>query len=120
LLAATAATILIAIPALRWLAAEPSFGRMLTVLLALSALYGLYNGAMVVALTEIMPAEVRVVGFSLAYSLATALFGGFTPVISTWLIDRTHDKAAPAYWLTVAAFAGLGATLVAFWRRPVS
>ena len=32
-----------------------------------------------VALTEIVPASVRTVGFSLCYSLATALFGGFTP-----------------------------------------
>ena len=48
-------------------------------LLWLSFLYGSYNGAMVVALTEIVPVSVRTAGFSLAYSLATALFGGFTP-----------------------------------------
>ena len=83
----------------------------------LSALYGLYNGAMVVALTEVMPASVRVVGFSLAYSLATALFGGFTPAISTWLIEALADKAAPAYWLTLAAGCGLAATLLLF-RKP--
>lgn len=116
LVAATALTVLLAVPLLSWLAAAPSFGRMLGVLLVLSALYGLYNGAMVVALTEIMPPEVRVVGFSLAYSLATAIFGGFTPVISTWLIDRLDNKAAPAYWLTTAALAGLAATLLGFRR----
>ncbi|EGH35571.1 citrate-proton symporter, partial [Pseudomonas syringae pv. japonica str. M301072] len=43
-------------------------------------LYGLYNGAMIPALTEIMPVEVRVAGFSLAYSLATAVFCGFSPL----------------------------------------
>jgi MHS family citrate/tricarballylate:H+ symporter-like MFS transporter len=32
----------------------------------LSFLYGSYNGAMVVALTEIVPANVRTTGFSLA------------------------------------------------------
>ena len=120
LIASTVLMILLAVPLLTWLAAAPSFGRMLSVLLVLSALYGLYNGAMVVALTEIMPAEVRVVGFSLAYSLATALFGGFTPEISTWLIETTHDKAAPAYWLTVAAVLGLAATLIGLRRRPAS
>ncbi len=41
---------------------------MLSVLLWLSFIYGMYNGAMIPALTEIMPAEVRVAGFSLAYS----------------------------------------------------
>ena len=42
-------------------------------------------------LIEVMPVQVRVVGFSLAYSLATALFGGLTPLISTWLIDRLAE-----------------------------
>jgi MFS transporter, MHS family, citrate/tricarballylate:H+ symporter len=62
-----------------------------------SFLFGMYNGAMVVALTEVMPVEVRVLGFSLAYSLATAVFGGFTPVVSTWLIPVSNDKGSPAW-----------------------
>ena len=65
---------------------------MLMVELWLSFLYGSYNGAMVVALTEVMPVEVRTVGFSLAYSLATALFGGFTPAMATGLIDMTRRQ----------------------------
>ena len=77
----------------------------------LSFLYGSYNGAMVVALTEIMPRDVRTSGFSLAYSLATAL-GGFTPFIATWLIHQTGNKAAPGLWLTFAAACGLAAALL--------
>jgi MHS family citrate/tricarballylate:H+ symporter-like MFS transporter len=82
-------------------------------------MYASYNGATVVALTEIMPAHVRTVGFSLAYSLATALFGGFTPVVSTWLIDATGDKAAPGYWMAAAAACGLVAALAIYrpWSR---
>ena len=72
---------------------------------------------MVVALTEVMPAEVRVAGFSLAYSLATAVFGGFTPAISTGLIHVTGDKAAPGYWMSFAAICGLSATLALYRRR---
>jgi hypothetical protein len=34
-------------------------------------------------------------GFSLAYSLATAIFGGFTPVVSTWLIQALDNKRSP-------------------------
>ena len=70
---------------------------MLMVLLWLSFLYGSYNGAMVVALTEIVPADVRTAGFSLAYSLATALFGGFTPLVSTWLIEQTGNQRRPRH-----------------------
>ncbi|WP_240494251.1 MFS transporter [Pantoea sp. 1.19] len=63
-------------PALSLLAAAPGFGMMLAVLLWLSMIYGLYNGAMTPALTEVRPVQVRGAGFSLAYSLTTALFGG--------------------------------------------
>jgi metabolite-proton symporter len=108
-----------AFPALQWLVASPSFERLLIVELWLSFLYGSYNGAMVVYLTELMPAEVRASGFSLAYSLATALFGGFTPAICTYLIERTGNQAMPGAWLSFAALTGLIATLVA-WRREGS
>lgn len=109
-------TLLTAYPALSFLAQAPSFAHMLEVLLWFSFLYGMYNGAMIPALTEIMPVEVRVAGFSLAYSLATAVFGGFTPAISTWLIHMTGDKAAPAYWMIFAALCAFIATLVLYRR----
>jgi MHS family citrate/tricarballylate:H+ symporter-like MFS transporter len=120
LLAFTILTILTSYPAMSWLVASPSFERMLIVELWLSFLYGSYNGAMVVALTEIVPASVRTVGFSLAYSLATALFGGFTPAVSTALIQMTGDKAAPGLWMTFAAVCGLVATLMVYHRGESS
>ncbi len=116
LLVFTILTILTAYPAVQWLVAEPSFARLLIVELWLSLLYGCYNGAMVVALTEVMPVEVRTAGFSLAYSLATTI-GGFTPAISTLLIHSTGNKAAPGLWLGIAAICGLIATLVLY-RTP--
>jgi MHS family citrate/tricarballylate:H+ symporter-like MFS transporter len=119
LLAFTGLTVATAYPALSWLVAEPTFGKMLIVLLWLSFLYACYNGAMVVALTEVVPASVRTSGFSLAYSLATTL-GGFTPAVSTALIEFTGNKAAPALWMTFAALCGLGATLMVYQRGEAS
>jgi MHS family citrate/tricarballylate:H+ symporter-like MFS transporter len=116
LLTFTIVTILTAYPILTWLVVEPTFGKMLIVLLWLSFLYGSYNGAMVVALTEVVPANVRTAGFSLAYSLATALFGGFTPAVSTALIEFSGDKAAPGLWMSFAAICGLLATLFLYRR----
>jgi MFS transporter, MHS family, citrate/tricarballylate:H+ symporter len=107
LVAFAALTIVSSYPALLWLVAAPTLGKMLLVELWLSFLYGGYNGAMVVALTEVMPVNVRTAGFSLAYSLATALFGGFTPAISTWLIHVSGDNAAPGVWMSGAAACGL-------------
>ena len=111
LLCFSALAIITAYPALHWLVQSPSFARMLSVELWLSFVYASYNGAMVVALTEVMPVEVRTTGFSLAYSLATAIFGGFTPAIATALIEDTGNKASPAFWLTLAGVCSLAATL---------
>jgi metabolite-proton symporter len=99
-------------PVLHWLVGSASFAHLLEAELWLSFLYASYNGAMVVYLAEIMPAEVRAAGFSMAYSLATALFGGFTPAISSYLIHATGDKAMPGVWLTFAAVCGLIGTLL--------
>ena len=124
LVAITSLAILTTYPALAWLTAAPDLYRMLLVLLYFSFLFGVYNGAMIAALTEVMPVQVRVAGFSLAYSLATAVFGGMTPVISTYLIERTGDKAAPAYWMSVAAVCGLIGAILLYrrkdWVRPTS
>ena len=102
-----------AYPVMVWLVGGPSFTRLLTVELWLSFIFGSYNGAMVVFLTEIMPIDVRTSGFSLAYSLATAVFGGFTPAISTYLIHLTGNRAIPGLWLSFAAACGLLAAILA-------
>ena len=113
LFACTILMLLTAYPAMLWLVREPSFSRLLAVELWLSFIYGSYNGAMVVFLTEIMPVDVRTTGFALAYSLATAIFGGFTPALSTYLIHVTGNRAVPGLWLSFAAACGLLATLLA-------
>ena len=102
-----------AYPVMLWLVKEPSFTRLLAVELWLSFIFGSYNGAMVVSLTEIMPPEVRTSGFALAYSLATAIFGGFTPALSTYLIHISGNRAIPGLWLSFAAACGLVASLFA-------
>jgi len=102
-----------AYPVMLWLVKAPSFTRLLAVELWLSFIFGSYNGAMVVSLTEIMPPEVRTSGFALAYSLATAIFGGFTPALSTYLIHISGNRAIPGLWLSFAAACGLVASLFA-------
>jgi len=120
LFACTMLMLVTAYPAMLWLVAAPSFARLLAVLLWLSFMYGSYNGAMVVFLTEIMPAEVRTTGFALAYSLATAVFGGFTPAICTFLIHSTGNRAIPGLWLAAAAVLGLIGASLAVPRKALS
>lgn len=82
---------------------------------------------MVVALTEIMPAKVRATGFSLAYSLATAFLGGFTPFVCTYLIESARhflpaDKvwlanSMPGIWLTAISMLSLCAIWLLYRRH---
>lgn len=108
--------ILTAYPAMAWLVNEPSFIKLLMVELWLSFIYAGYNGAMVVHLTEIVPAAVRTAGFSLAYSLATTI-GGSTPVIVTYLIHETGNRAMPGAWLSVAAAIAFFSALISRPRK---
>ena len=110
LLACTALAVMTAYPAMAWLAGAPSIARLMAVELWLSAIYASYNSAMIVHLTEIVPQEIGASGFSLAYSLATAI-GGFTPFIVTALITITNNRAMPGAWLTVIA----AISLIAAW-----
>ena len=95
--------ILTAYPVLAWLVAAPTFGKLLSAQLWISMMFGLYNGAMVPRLAELVEPRVRTAAFALAFSLATAIFGGFTPAMATYLIHETGNKAAPALWLMLSA-----------------
>src|ERR1700720_4306863 len=103
-----------AYPALSWLAAEPTLGKLLAVQMMFSFYFGVYSGTMLGCLVEIVPAHVRTTCFSLAFALAAALFGTFTPFASTWLIQHTGDKASPGYWLMFAATLGIIAALAVY------
>jgi len=117
MLAATGLAVVSAYPAMLWLVSSPSLSHMLAVELWLSFLYASYNGATVAALTEVVPPHIRTAGFSLAYSMATALFGGFTPLVCTWWIDASGNRAVPGLWMTGAALLSLVATLGVYGRR---
>lgn len=103
-----------AYPALSWLVTAPSFGKMLAVELMLSFYFGMYSGAMLGALVEVVPAHVRTTCFSLAFALAAGLFGTFTPFAATWLIEHTGNRASPGFWLMTAAASGIIAALAIY------
>jgi MFS family permease len=112
LIGASLTIAIVAYPAMTWLVAAPSFMSLLMVEVGFAFLYAAYQAALVVTLTEIIPAKVRGTGFSLAYSLSQAIFGGFTPAICTALIHVTTNKAMPGVWLSIGAVFALIATWV--------
>jgi MHS family citrate/tricarballylate:H+ symporter-like MFS transporter len=79
-----------------------------------SLYFGVYSGTMLGALVEVVPKHVRTTSFSLAFALAAALFGTFTPYAATKLIALTGDNASPGFWLMFAAACGIVAALLIY------
>src|SRR5246500_3600420 len=114
LLAIAGLSLVTAYPALSWLAAAPTVGKLLAVQMMFSFYFGVYSGTMLGCLVEIVPAHVRTTCFSIAFALAAGIFGTATPFASTWLIDKTGDKASPCYWLMFGAALGIIAALTVY------
>ena len=84
-----------AYPALSWLAAGPSFGKMLAVEMMFSFYFGVYSGTMLGAWSRsCRPMSAPPASRSRSRWLRR-MFGTFTPFVATKLIDMTGDKASP-------------------------
>ena len=62
----------------------------------------------------------RCTAVSLGYNICFGVIGGLTPLMATWLVDRTGDETAPAFLIMVAAAVTL-ATIMRFretYRAP--
>lgn len=69
-------------------------------------------GALPALLADIYPTGTRGTGLALSYNFSVTLFGGFSPLIVTWLIKSTHDKLAPSYYVMATAVVSLVAVTV--------
>jgi len=71
--------------------------------LVLAAVAGAYSAVGAVATAEQFPGEGRVTGLALGATMATALFGGLTPWLAQWLIERTGWTMAPGAMIALVA-----------------
>ncbi|MEN7531246.1 MULTISPECIES: MFS transporter [unclassified Cupriavidus] len=97
------AILVLAYPLFHWLNVAPTTATLLKVQIVLGILLAAFTGPAPAVLAEQFPTEVRSTGLSLAYNFAVTIFGGFAPLIVTWLIESTHNKLAPAYYVIAAA-----------------
>jgi MFS transporter, MHS family, proline/betaine transporter len=88
--------------------------------LGLVAMIGLYGGAQPTIMVETAPLPVRCTAVALGYNISLGVIGGLTPLVATWLVNRTGDEIAPAF-MVMAAAAVTFATLLWFretYRTP--
>ncbi|WP_066736638.1 MFS transporter [Cupriavidus sp. D384] len=97
------AILVLAYPLFHWLNVSPTTATLLQVQIVLGILLAAFTGPAPAVLAEQFPTEVRSTGLSLAYNFAVTIFGGFAPLIVTWLIESTHNKLAPAFYVIAAA-----------------
>ena len=80
--------------------------------LFLVAAFALNDSTFAAYFVESVPAATRFSGFALPFNIGVAVFSGTTPLLSTWLIEQTGNKFAPAFiMMGVAAI-----SLPALWR----
>ena len=72
---------------------------------------GLFLGAQPAYMVNLVPANVRCSATGLAYNLTLGVAGGFTPMVATWLVSRTHDDLSPAYMIMAASLLSFVALL---------
>ena len=77
----------------------------------LAAIESVFVSASLAAAAELFATRVRSSGYSIGYNVSVALFGGTAPYIATWLVDRTGNEIAPAYYVIAAAVVTLATVL---------
>ncbi|MGE7956709.1 citrate-proton symporter [Pseudomonas sp. NPDC089530] len=102
LLAFTLAFFVMVYPLYVWVAAAPSIERLLLMQVLLCSVIGGFFGPAPTALAEQFPVQVRSTGVSVAYNVAVMVFGGFAPLIVTWLSKVLGTPVAPAFYVLFA------------------
>jgi MHS family proline/betaine transporter-like MFS transporter len=73
----------------------------------LAAIESLFVSASLAAGAELFATQVRSSGYSIGYNVSVAVFGGTAPYVATWLVARTGNELAPAFYVIAAAIVTL-------------
>jgi MHS family proline/betaine transporter-like MFS transporter len=103
MLACTVLAFIMAYPLFLFLETHPTFFGLLVVQATAQAVLTLYTGVISTILSEMFPTNVRYTALSVSYGFAVALFGGFAPYISTFLVQATGNPLAPSFYVMAAA-----------------
>lgn len=108
----SAAAILIFAYPLFWMLNEfPGLPSLLLFQFMFGLLIACYEGPVLAAMLELFSKNIVSTGIALSHSLAVTIFGGFAAFIITWLVSTTGNQLAPAFYVIIASFISLIATL---------
>lgn len=105
MMTAAALTFLVVVyPGFRWLQVAPSGTTLVILELGFGFLFAAYAGPGGATIAALYPVHGRATAMAIAYNVGVAVFGGGAPIIVTWLIARTGDPIAPAYYVMTGVF----------------
>lgn len=96
-------------PSFTLLSAGPSLPLTMALIGGAVTLSSVGSGAGAALMMEALPRHHRATGMSVMYSFGVTVFGGFAPLIVTWLISATGSNMAPAGYLITASCISLTA-----------
>jgi MHS family proline/betaine transporter-like MFS transporter len=111
MLTAVVGIILFCYPLL-WLMHHHTFSNILIGQIGWAILLGMYLGPLPATLSELFPPRIRVTSVSVGYNLSYALFGGTTPIVAIWLIQREQADLAFVWYIAIAACISLISILI--------
>ena len=94
-----------------WLVHHPSIAFAQFGQLGFVLIIGVYLGALPTAVVEAAPPSVRCTAVSLGYNICFGVIGGLSPLVAAWLITRTGDEIAPAFFIAASAVVTLLAVI---------
>jgi MHS family proline/betaine transporter-like MFS transporter len=103
LIACCLAFIFIPYPIFRFLLGGAALPELIAVQVLFGILISMFSGPGPAAISEIFPTASRSTWMTSGYALAVAIFGGFAPYLSVWLIDRFGSPTAHVFYLIAAA-----------------
>jgi MFS transporter, MHS family, proline/betaine transporter len=107
LLACCLAFIVLPFPVFNYMLSGIGVGELIIVQILFAVLIAMFSGPGPAAIAEIFPTRSRSTWMTSGYALAVAIFGGFAPFISVWLIDHFQSPTAHVWYLVAAAVVSL-------------
>ena len=85
----------------------PTVGTLMFVQAIVGLLLAASLGCVPALLSDIFPTKTRGTGLALSYNFSVTIFGGFAPLIVTWLIEVSRNKTAPSFYVMATAVVSL-------------
>ena len=108
--------LIVSIPAFLWLRGANTV-IVIIVQITLAILVAMLSGVSPALFVELFPTRDRLSGYSISFNFGMGIFGGTTPMILTWLIEKTQISWIPAVYMV--AWAGV-CVFALFWMTDRS